>query len=69
MQIIQAHSDSKAIPNVTCILSVSIYVSDEIAGMSRRVISVLHLTGFSPRQCVSGSDCNTYVNIISFPIS
>jgi len=56
MQIIQAHSDYKAIPNVTCILSISIYVRDETAGMSSRVKSVLHLTGFAPRQRVSGSD-------------
>jgi hypothetical protein len=33
MQIIQAYSDSKAIPNVTSILSVAIYVRDETAGM------------------------------------
>jgi hypothetical protein len=58
MQIIhvQAHSDSKAIPNITCILWVSIYVCDETAGMSNQVMSVLHLAGYAPRQRVSGSD-------------
>jgi hypothetical protein len=57
MQIIQAHSDSKSIPNVTCILSVSIYVRDEAAGMSSQVMPALrHLTGFALSQRVSGSD-------------
>jgi len=56
MQIIQAHSDSKAIPNITCILSISVYVRDETAGMSSRVKSVPHLPGFAPRQRDSGSN-------------
>jgi len=64
MQIVQAHSVSKAFLNVTCKLSSSIYTRDETAGMSSRVNSVLRIPDFPPRERVSGSDKNTYVNMI-----